>query len=143
MARRLALLILLSATLLPAAGRELARRPAPSRPCAPEGRGVPPRGWIGCAADPGPFRALSGRERLLAGLPVDLNGASAEDLATVPGLSPRLAAAIVEDRVARGPFGSVSELERVRGVGPARLARAAGRLAVVDSSAGASRAMVR
>jgi competence protein ComEA len=85
---------------------------------------VPPAHWIGCRADPGPPRALSGRERVLLGRPVDLNAASAEDLAAVPGISPRLAEAIAEDRRGRGPFRRVEDLLRVRGIGPARLAQA-------------------
>lgn len=85
---------------------------------------MPPRGWIGCASDPGPSRPLAGRERLLVGLPVDVNAASAEDLADVPGLSARLAAEVIADRARRGPFAAVDDLIRVRGIGPARLAQA-------------------
>jgi competence protein ComEA len=55
---------------------------------------------------------------------VDLNAATAADLAAVPGLGPALAAEVVADRAARGPFPSVDALRRVRGIGPARLARA-------------------
>jgi len=85
---------------------------------------MPPRHWIGCAADPGPRRELDGRERLVLGLPLDLNRASAAELALVPGLSPRLGEAVVADRERRGPFASVHDLERVKGIGPARLGRA-------------------
>ncbi len=85
---------------------------------------MPPANWIGCRADPGPPRALSGRERVLLGRPVDLNAASPEDLAAVPGISPRLAEAVVEDRRRRGPFRRAEDLLRVRGIGPARLAQA-------------------
>ncbi len=114
--------------LAPSAMRRLAPAPAPRR-CEPEGRGTPPRHWIGCRADHGPPRALSGAERLALGLPVDVNAATAEELAAIPGLSPRLAAEIVAERRRHGPFGSVEELRRVRGIGPARLARARGALA--------------
>jgi competence protein ComEA len=131
MAPRLALLTLLLATLVPSALRPLSARPAPPRPCVPEGRGVAPRHWIGCAADPGPPRPLTGRERLLLGLPVDLATATADDLTAVPGLSARLAAEVVADRARRGPFASVEDLIRVRGVGPARLAQARPHLMVV------------
>lgn len=124
MARRLALLLLALAVVLPAAWRRLRPLPAPARICEPEGRGVEPRHWVGCRADPGAPRALSGNERLRFGLPVDLDDARAEDLAAVPGLSRGLAAEIVSDRARRGPFASVEDLERVRGIGPARMARA-------------------
>ena len=85
---------------------------------------MPPAYWIGCRADPGPPRALSGRELVLLGRPVDLNAAAADDLAAVPGISPRLAEAVVEDRRRNGRFGRVEDLLRVRGIGPARLAQA-------------------
>jgi competence protein ComEA len=124
MARRLALAGLCLATLLPSWFRELAGRPSPPRACEPEGRGTVPRHWVGCATDPGPPRPLTGRERLLMGLTVDVNAATAEDLATVPGLTARLAVEVVADRGRRGTFASVDDLIRVRGIGPARLAQA-------------------
>ncbi len=124
MARRLALLTTCLLTLLPLALRGLVGEPPAPRTCAPEGRGVAPRHWTGCAADPGRPRELTGRERLLAGLPVDLNAATPEDLAVIPGMTPRLAVAVVADRARRGPFTSLDDLERVRGIGPGRLARA-------------------
>jgi competence protein ComEA len=123
-ARRLALVLACALTLVPSAWRVVAARPQPAPACAPEGRGVPPRHWIGCAGDPGPPRDLTGQERVLLGLPVDLDRASAEDLAAVPGLSARLGAEIVADRARRGRFASPDDLIRVRGIGPARLARA-------------------
>jgi competence protein ComEA len=124
MARRLALLTACLLCLLPLALRGLVGALPEPRTCSPEGRGVAPRHWTGCAADPGPPRELTGRERLLAGLPVDLNSATPEDLAVVPGMTPRLAVAVVADRARRGPFTSLDDLERVCGIGPGRLARA-------------------
>ena len=55
--------------------------------------------------------------------PVDLNRAGRDELAILPRVGPALAAAIVADREANGPFRTVDELDRVRGVGPATLAR--------------------
>ena len=124
MARRLALVAAALAALVPSAWRAVARRPAAAAACAPAGRGVAPRHWVGCSADPGADRPLTGRERLLCGLPVDLDRADPEDLAVVPGLTPRLAVAVVADRARRGPFTSLDDLQRVRGIGPGRLARA-------------------
>jgi competence protein ComEA len=69
-------------------------------------------------------RRLTGPELVLLGRPVDLNAGTAEDLAAVPGLGPSLAAAVAADRAENGPFPSVDALRRVRGIGPARLARA-------------------
>ncbi|MDA1080629.1 MAG: helix-hairpin-helix domain-containing protein [Gemmatimonadetes bacterium] len=48
---------------------------------------------------------------------VDLDTAGADAIATLPGLGAVLAARIVEDRRLRGPFGSLAELQRVRGIG--------------------------
>ena len=124
MPRRFALVALLVLALVPSAFRAFAARPAPPRRCVPEGRGIEPRIWIGCAGDDGPPRGLSGRERLVLGLRIDLNAAAVDDLAAVPGLSPRLAAAIVAERARAGPYDTVDGLLRVRGIGPARLERA-------------------
>lgn len=52
---------------------------------------------------------------------IDLNRADADTLAQLPGLSPALAARIVADRDARGPFVTADELVRVSGIGPATL----------------------
>lgn len=124
MATRLALLALLSALAAPPLLRATVARPPPLQACAQEGRGSPPRHWLGCAADPGARRDLADEERLLLGLPLDPNLAGARALAFVPGLSRRLAEAVVRDRAARGPFGTVEELARVDGIGDRRLARA-------------------
>jgi competence protein ComEA len=52
-------------------------------------------------------------------LRVDLDVASAASIESLPRIGPALANRIVEDRAARGPFGSLAGLDRVRGVGPA------------------------
>ena len=54
---------------------------------------------------------------------IDLNTAPAEHLELLPGVGTSLAAAIDADRRDNGPFGSVEALDRVRGIGPALLAR--------------------
>lgn len=48
---------------------------------------------------------------------VDLDRAPAAELARLPRIGPGLARRIVEDRAARGPFGSLAALSRVPGVG--------------------------
>jgi competence protein ComEA len=60
--------------------------------------------------------------------PVDLNRASAEELARLPGIGRMLAARIVETRDADGRFASVDDLRRVPGLGRARVERLRGRV---------------
>ena len=109
--RRPTIALLLALAAAPTAARLALRRiPAGHRACAPEGRGVPPRGWIGCAGDAGSPRALDGAERLAVGLPLDANRASAAELALVPGLSVRLAEELARDRERLGRFESVDAL---------------------------------
>lgn len=54
------------------------------------------------------------------GGPIDLNAATADQLEELPGIGPTLAAAIVSERERMGGFRSVDDLQRVRGIGPAR-----------------------
>lgn len=98
-----------------------AETPAPLPSC--QQRATLTHTGVRCDA-PGP--PLSPARALWVGLRFDLNTASAQTLALVPGIGPKLAARVVEDRAARGPFSSVAEATRVRGIGPklaARLAR--------------------
>lgn len=53
--------------------------------------------------------------------PIDVNTAGEAELETLPGIGPTLAAAIVAERERNGPFRSVDDLERVRGIGSGRL----------------------
>lgn len=50
---------------------------------------------------------------------VDIDRAAAEEIERLPRIGPVLAARIVADRDSLGPFGSLDELQRVKGVGPA------------------------
>ena len=49
---------------------------------------------------------------------VDLDVAEQRDIESLPRIGPVLAARIIDDRNANGPFGSIEGFERVRGVGP-------------------------
>lgn len=53
---------------------------------------------------------------------VHVNTASAEELATLPGVGPVIAQRIVEHRQARGPFATLEDLLDVPGIGEAKLA---------------------
>jgi competence protein ComEA len=52
---------------------------------------------------------------------VYINRASAEELQTLPGIGPALAARIIEYRETNGPFTSMEDLDAVSGIGPALL----------------------
>lgn len=54
---------------------------------------------------------------------LNLNSASVSELDGLPGIGPARAAAILQEREARGPFTSVEELSRVPGLGPSAIAR--------------------
>jgi competence protein ComEA len=66
--------------------------------------------------------AMSGAQLLTLGLFIDLNRASAEDLAAIPGIGPALAQRIVDYRQAHGPVKKIEELEeKVLGFGPKKV----------------------
>jgi len=94
-----------------------ASAPAPSR----EARGSAPSARGGGRARPA---------RADDATPLDVNLASAAELERLPGVGPALAARIVDVRAREGPFGSVDDLRRVRGVGVATLERLRPRLVV-------------
>lgn len=50
--------------------------------------------------------------------PIDVNRASADELATLPRIGPTLASRIVDDRATNGPYRTIDELDRVPGLGP-------------------------
>ena len=54
---------------------------------------------------------------------LDLNRASADELEGLPGIGPKTAQRILEDRRKRGPFRKVPDLTRVKGIGAKTLAR--------------------
>lgn len=58
---------------------------------------------------------------------VDINRADAAELASLPGIGPSKAAAILADRERRGPFPTCHDLTRIAGIGPATVANLAGR----------------
>lgn len=61
---------------------------------------------------------------------VDLNTAGAEALEALNGIGPSMAVRIIEDRTENGPFTSVSDLSRVKGLGAATVKRLADELRV-------------
>lgn len=71
----------------------------------------------GSRPPPKPDPAPPAPEPTTAALRVDVNHAAAPELELLPGVGPVLAARIIEDRAAHGPFRSIDDLQRVRGIG--------------------------
>jgi competence protein ComEA len=62
--------------------------------------------------------------------PINLNTASAEDLAELPDIGPKLAAAIIAGR----PYKTVDEVTNVKGIGPKTLAKIRDKVTVGDAA---------
>ena len=69
---------------------------------------------------------------------VNLNTATVEQLTTVPGVGPKLAARIVEQRQKSGSFKSVQEILTVKGIGEKNLAKIQTYLTVGESAHGSA-----
>lgn len=69
---------------------------------------------------------MSPGELAMLGQPVDVNTAALAELESLPRVGPKLARRIAEGR----PYASIDALERVRGIGPATLARLRERVVV-------------
>ena len=70
----------------------------------------------GASAEPSGYAPVP---KVESGMTIDLNTATAEQLQLLPGIGPSRAAAIIDNRTAMGPFRTVEDLARVRGIGPA------------------------
>lgn len=69
-----------------------------------------------------PSATVAAVTALAEGRAIDLNLATAADLALLPRIGPRLADRIVAARRERGGFRSVSDLDAIPGIGPRTLA---------------------
>lgn len=95
-------------------------RPPRKLDCPPEQVRLSADGVARC--DPGGRGALpSAAARLTAGARLDLNRATADDLAAIDGVGPALARALVEARQQAGGFTDWDQVDQVAGVGAARL----------------------
>jgi competence ComEA-like helix-hairpin-helix protein len=70
----------------------------------------------------------SGRQMVTGRL--NVNQATVRQLTLLPGIGPSLAGRIVEYREVSGPFRSASELVKVKGIGPKKLAKFEGMIVV-------------
>jgi competence ComEA-like helix-hairpin-helix protein len=64
--------------------------------------------------------------------PLDLNRARREDLEHLPGVGPALAQRILDHRQKNGDFKTISELLRVPGIGPKKMAEIKGRVYISE-----------
>jgi comEA protein len=69
---------------------------------------------------------------------VDINAASSEELATLPGIGPSKAQAIVEHR-AKAPFATPDDLRKVKGIGDKLYESLRDRITVGDAPASSGR----
>jgi len=63
---------------------------------------------------------------------LNINTASQEELQALTGIGPAKAAAIIEYRAANGPFASVDDLAKVKGIGAKTLEKLRDDLTVTD-----------
>jgi len=107
----------------PVPRRRAGGHPVTDRSSADSARNSDPRDLFNPPPVTPPTRAA--KPKALAA-PVDVDRATAAELELLPRIGPALAKRIVEDRDARGPFGSLEGFQRVRGVGPAMAAALSG-----------------
>jgi competence protein ComEA len=93
----------------------------------------PPRVVRGAAPEPPAEKQLAGKKKTPPSEKIDINRATREQLQTLPGIGPTLAARILEARQTR-LFGSVDELRKVKGIGAKTLARLRPHVTVGDSA---------
>jgi competence protein ComEA len=72
-------------------------------------------------ARPASVPAAKGKKEANLTAPVNVNRADAAGLQKVPGIGPKTAQRILDERTLRGPFKTVDELRRVPGIGPKTL----------------------
>jgi competence protein ComEA len=102
--------------------------PIERRACPSPAEGAARAGRTAEAICTGAGPELRGPARRLFGLAIDPNAADPLTLSTLPGIGPVRAQAIVRERE-QGPFRTLADLTRVRGLGPRSVARLAGLVA--------------
>ena len=95
-----------------------------------------PSSWVADEAAP-PGKKLNQAPAIV----LDINQASADDFATLPGIGPKLAGQIVAYREKHGPFRRVEELLVIRGIGPKKWKAIRPHLRVGTAPAGRQKAV--
>ncbi len=65
---------------------------------------------------------------------IDINAADAATLEQIDGIGEKKAQAIIDYRTEHGPFGSVDDITKVKGIGPATLEKNRDRLTVAGAA---------
>jgi competence ComEA-like helix-hairpin-helix protein len=73
---------------------------------------------------------ISAAKKIALGVTLDVNSASADDLALVPGIGDSAASRIVRMRIEKGKFSSLSELKNVTGIKDKKLEKMRGFLSI-------------
>jgi competence protein ComEA len=82
---------------------------------------IDPTAVSGASAAGAPSGASPSASETGAAERVNVNTASAQELEALPGVGPATAAAIIAERESNGPFTVIDDLDRVQGIGPAKL----------------------
>ena len=69
-----------------------------------------------------------------AGVALDLNRASAQDLERLPGIGPVLAGRIIQYRASRGMFHDIEQLREVKGIGPKKFEQIRAHVAIAPAT---------
>jgi len=102
----------------PGPGPPGAMNPAPTAPRVPATPAPPESAFRPEDPAPSPGKSAFGLDGRL-----DLNRASADELEGLPGIGPKTAQRILDDRRVHGPFHRPKDLTRVKGIGPKTLER--------------------
>lgn len=98
-----------------------------SSPLVAQSGGPRPQGGGGRAAKP-PVTATTMSTDV-----VNLNSATAAQIASLPGIGPKTAELVVQYRTKNGPFKKIEEIMNVRGIGEKSFLRIKDRLTVADA----------
>jgi competence protein ComEA len=101
--------------------RDPPQESAPTQAPPPPGQTIVAGNTSRAAAGAAAGHASSRGKKEPPAQPIDLNRAGLAELQRLPRIGPTLAARIVGDRATHGPFRSVDDLARVKGIGKATL----------------------
>jgi len=99
------------------ASTDQSQAPAPTLPAAPDPAPAPPAPAAPLAGAPSKAPGLTHR--------ININKAQQAELELLPGVGPAMAKQIMDYRALHGPFKTIADLDKVKGIGPKKLAKIA------------------